>query len=137
MSISRQSVSTSTSFSTPYGKIHKVSDSIIIEDITGGQYDDETEDDPAYVRQEPSGNPSFVGAPTGGEAFDAHDLANTAVYTKGNEILVVEYPSPTFTDFTSAVAVTKYMFGNGIGEAAVVEINQGNDSIIVIDMLGV
>lgn len=137
MSVTRQSVSTSTSFSTPYGRARLSSGYIIIEDLTGGGYNDSTSDDPAFIEFVQSEDPVFVGDPEAGTSFDGHEpLQKTAVYFKGNEVLVIRYSDTNFTDFANAQEVTKYTLGSS-GDKVIVKFDQANDTIIVIDMNGV
>ncbi len=117
MSISKTSLSTGTSLSPSYTRCKKhpdQNDYIIIEDITGGQFTSEITGQPIWLKVTPDGAVALLSsAPDGVTDFSpSHsDWANSAIYIKGNEALVIRYSSSPITDFSNAREVTQYLLG--------------------------
>lgn len=115
MAISKSTVSIDVSLNLSYARLRKhptENDFIIIEDITGGQFDDEFSGQTIWLKVTADGTVSELStAPSGVSAFTpSHsDWTKTGVYIKGNQVLIIRYSSSPFTDFSNAREATQYL----------------------------
>lgn len=118
MAITKSTVSTGTSFSPNFTRVKKhatQTDGIIIEDVTGGQFNNEASGQPIWLKITTGGTAEVLSsAPGGVTAFtpDHSDWANSRIYAKGGEVLITRYPSAPITDFSNAREATQYSLGS-------------------------
>lgn len=118
MAITKSTVSAGTSFTPNYTRVRKhatQTDAIIIEDVTGGQFNNEASGQPIWLKIITGGTIDVLSsAPGGVTAFtpDHSDWSNSRVYAKGGEVLITRYPSEPITDFSNAREATQYSLGS-------------------------
>lgn len=118
MAITKNSLSTSFSFSPNYSRITKhpsQTDFIIIEEIING-ISSEVSGQPVWLKVAYDGTISETANPgSNAVAFSpSHSNGSTSrIYVKGNQVVIARYGSSTMIDFVNALEVTEYTLGSG------------------------